>query len=206
MADPNDSKIVICRTASAMPATASLRRWLCQLARAMWTTRRLDRNRRGTGRTFLGDRLFCGWLPEFINCTNEQKNRARNNEEIDSQSNEVAVIPSDRSGFGGISGRVEHRRAIFGRSQNDKFVRKIQSAGQQADWRHDYIFDERMDDRTKRGSDNHADSKIDCVALDGEFLEFLPYRFHKTMLTSYLGTTITLRTVLPAIRPGIFAF
>jgi len=200
MADPGASKIVICRTASAMPATASLRHCLRQLARAMWATRRLDGNSRGTGWAFLGDRLFCSWLPEFINRTNEQKNRARNNEEIDGQSNEVAVIPSDRSGFGGISGRVEHRRAIFGRSQNDKLVGKIQSAGQQANWRHDYIFDQRIDDRTKRGPDNHADVKIDCVALDGEFLEFLPYRFHITMLTSFLGTTITLRTVLPAIR------
>src|SRR6267378_1724063 len=183
-----------------MPAPASLRRCLCQLARAMWATRRLDGNSCGTGRAFLGDRFFCGWLPEFINCTNEQKNRACNNEEIDGQGNEVAVIPGNRSGFRGVGGRVEHRRAIFGRSQNEQLVGKIQSASHQADWWHDYVFDQRIDDRTKRGPDNHADGKIDCVALNGEFLEFLPYRFHRTMLTSFLGTTITLRTVLPAIR------
>jgi len=200
MADPSDSKIVIYGTALAMPATTSLRRCLCQLTRAMWATRRLDGNRGGTGRAFLCDRFFCAWLPKFINCTNEQKDRARNNEEIDGQGNEVAVIPSNRSGFGGVGGRVEHRRAIFGRSQNEKLVGKIQSAAQQTDWRHDYIFDQRIDDRTKRGSDNHADGKIDCATFDGEFLEFLPHLFHTTMLTSFLGTTITLRTVLPAIR------
>jgi hypothetical protein len=92
-----------------MPATRSLRRCLCQLARAMWATRRLDGNSHRTRRAFLGDGFFCGWLPEFIDCTNEQKNRARNDEEIDGQCNEVAVIPSDRSRFGGIGGRIERR-------------------------------------------------------------------------------------------------
>jgi len=62
----------------------------------MWATRRLDGNSHGTGRAFLGDRFFCGWLSEFINCSNEQKNRTRNNEEIDGQGNEVAVIPGNR--------------------------------------------------------------------------------------------------------------
>jgi hypothetical protein len=109
MTDPRDFKIVIGRTASAMPATTSVHRCLCQLTRAIRATHRLDGNSCGTGRALLGDRFFCGWLPEFINCTNEQKNRARNDEEIDGQCNEVAIIPSDRSGFGGVGGRVEHR-------------------------------------------------------------------------------------------------
>ena len=42
-------------------------------------------------------------------------------------------------------------------------------------------------------ADNHAHSKIDRVPFDGEFLEFLPDLPHTTILTSFLGTTITLR-------------
>ena len=53
-----------------------------------------------------------------------------------------------------------------------------------ADWRHPY----------------GADSKIDGVAFDCERFEFLPDSFHTTILTSFFGTTITLRTVLPASR------
>jgi hypothetical protein len=83
MTDPRDFKIVICRPASAIPATTSVRRCLCQLTRAIRATRRLDGNGCGTGRAFLGDGFFCGWLPEFINCTNKQKHRARYDEEID---------------------------------------------------------------------------------------------------------------------------
>src|SRR4030095_15264955 len=87
-----------------------------------------------------------------------------------------------------------------------KLVGKIQSAGQHTDGWHDYIFDQRIDDRTERSTNDYADGKIDCATFDGEFLEFLPHLFHTTMLTSFLGTTITLRTVLPAIRSLIFGF
>src|SRR5437667_7151606 len=144
--------------------------------------------------------VFRGGLSEFVDCADHQKNCARDNEKINHQRDEVAVIPGDRSGFRCVSGSIECRRAIFGRSQNDKLIREIESTREKTDRRHDHVFDQRTDDRTEGRSDDYANSKIDRIAFDGEFLELLPDLPHMTMLTSFFGTTTTLPTVLPVMN------
>src|SRR4030095_13814472 len=100
-----------------------------------------------------------------------------------------------------IGGLLKRGGAVSGGSQDNELVREIESAGEETNGRHEHVFNQRIDDRTEGRSDNHADGEIDSVSFDGEFLEFIPDLLHTTMLTSFLGTTITLRTMLPAIRP-----
>src|SRR4029453_1258713 len=167
----------------------------------MWTTLCLDRDIHPAGRAFFLVGFFFGGLPQFVDCADEQKNRASYDKKVDHERDEVPIIPSDRSGFQRISGRVECGRAVFGGSQNDELVREIESAGEETNRRHDYVFHQRTNDRNEGRPDDYADGEIDSVTFDGEFLEFIPDLLHTTMLTSFLTTTITLRTMLPAIRP-----
>jgi hypothetical protein len=161
----------------------------------------LARDSHRAGRAFFLVGFFFGGLPQFVDCADEQKNCAGYDEKVDHERDKVPIIPSDRSGFQRISGRVERGRAVSGGSQDDELVREIKSAGEKTNRRHEHIFDQRIDDRTEGRPDDYADGEIDSVTFDGEFLEFIPDLLHKTMLTSFLTTTITLRTVLPAIRP-----
>src|SRR5207245_9690403 len=113
---------------------------LREVTRAMRTTRRLNGNLHGARRTIFRFWFFFGWMSELIDCSNQKKNCACNNEKVDQQRNEVAVIPSDRSGFRGVCWSIECRRPVFRRSQNHKFVGEIESASEEADRRHDHVF------------------------------------------------------------------
>ena len=166
----------------------------------MWTTLCLARDIHRAGRAFFLVGFFFGGLPEFVDCADEQKNCTGYDEKVDHERNEVPVVPSDRSGFQCISGRVERGRAVSGGSQDDELVREIESAGEETNRRHENIFDQRIDDRTEGRSDDHADGEIDSVTFDGEFLEFIPDLLHTTMLTNFLGTITILRMVWPAVN------
>ena len=91
-----------------------MRRRFRKLACAMWTTRRLNRNLHRTRRTILGVDWFFNWLSKLIDHPDDKKYRDRNDQEIDHESNEVAVVPGDRSGFRRINGSIESGRAVFG--------------------------------------------------------------------------------------------
>ena len=84
-------------------------------------------------------------------------------------------------------------------------LEKIEPARQQADRRHDDVLDQRRDDGTEGRADDHADRQVDRVALDREFLEFLPALGNLNSVgvrpfTSFFGITTTLRIVLPAMN------
>ena len=72
-----------------------------KLAGAMWTTRHLNRNLHRTRRTILGFDWFFNWMSKLIDDPNDKKYRDRNNQKVDDEGNEIAVVPSDRSGLGG---------------------------------------------------------------------------------------------------------
>src|SRR6266508_173867 len=120
-----------------------------ELAGAMRTTGRLSRDLHRARRTILGVDWFFGWMSKLIDDADDKKYRGRNNQEVDHESDEIAVVPGDRA---------ECR------------------------------------------ADDYANRKIDSVPFDCERFEFRPDFFHTTILTSFLGTTITLRTAFPAIR------
>ena len=161
----------------------------------MWTTLCLDWDIHRAGRAFFLVGFFFGGLPEFVDCADEQKNCTGYDEKVDHERDEVPIIPSDSSGFHGVSGCVERGRAVSGGSQYDELVREIQATGEETNGRHDYIFDQRINDRTEGRSDDHADSEIDSVTFDGEFLEFIPDLLH---FWNYLVTKLT--TLLPTTR------
>jgi hypothetical protein len=119
---------------------------LRELTRAMRTTARLNGNLHRACRAIFHVGYFCSRFSELIDCPDQKKNGGRDNEKIDQERNEVAVIPRDRSGFGGVRGSIECRRAVFGRPKNDKFIGEIESAGEETDWRHDDVFNQRIDD------------------------------------------------------------
>src|SRR5438309_7996562 len=111
------------RPASTMPATTLTRGRLRKLGCAIWTTRRLNRDlHRARRAIFLVGFFFCSRLPEFIDRANKQEDCTRHNEKVNQQGNEVAIIPSNRSGLRGIRRSVECHGAVFGRSQNYELV------------------------------------------------------------------------------------
>src|SRR6266508_6619031 len=93
-----------------------------ELAGAMRTTGRLNRDLHRARRTILGVDWFFGWMSKLIDDADDKKYRGRNNQEVDHESDEIAVVPGDRSGFRRISGSIECSRAVFGRPQNEKLV------------------------------------------------------------------------------------
>src|SRR5207244_1414284 len=168
---------------------------------------RLDRYGGRTFRAILCHRLGMLRLFQPINRAHQQENRAGDDQKIDQQGDKVAVVPGDRASLDRVSGRVKRNRAVFCPAQDDELVRKIQTATEQANRRHDDVFDQRINDSAEGCADNYADGQIDRVAFDGEFLELLPTGFdpvHTTMLTSFFGTITTLRTGRPSIRRAIF--
>src|SRR5262249_23690543 len=108
--------------ASIMPATMLARSSLWKLARAMRTARRFDGNlHRACRATFHVGRFF-GWMSELIDYANQKKNCGRDNEKANQERNEVAVIPSDRSGLRGVCRSMECGRAVLCGSQNEELV------------------------------------------------------------------------------------
>src|SRR5213080_2815424 len=105
-----------------MLPTTLTRDSLRELARAMGTTSGLNGDLHRARRTIFRVGFFFGWTSEVIDRSNQKKNCGGNDDKIDQQRNEVAVIPGDRSDFRGVCGSIECRRAVFGRPQNDKFV------------------------------------------------------------------------------------
>src|SRR5439155_1356357 len=112
------------RPESTMPATGLLRGRFRELACAIGATLRLERDLHRANRAVFLVRLFFGrlWFPKSIDHPDQKKNCARDNQKINHERDEVAVIPSDRSGFDSISWGIEYRRAVFGRSQDDELV------------------------------------------------------------------------------------
>src|SRR5690606_29220374 len=49
--------------------------------------------------------------------------------------------------------------------------------GDETDDRHQQVIDHRLDEPAKRSADDDADSKVNHVALEGEFPEFLKHGF-----------------------------
>src|SRR5438477_7029128 len=95
---------------------------LRDLARAIRTTRRLNRDlHRARGTIFRFDWFF-GRMSKLIDDPDDKKYRHRNDQKVNDESDEVAVIPGDRSGFRRISGSIECGRAVFRGPQNEKLV------------------------------------------------------------------------------------
>src|SRR6516225_616754 len=93
-----------------------------ELGRAMRTTRRLDRNlHRARGTIFRVDGFF-GWMSKLIDNADNKKYRDRNDQEVDHEGNEVAVVPSDCSSFRRIGGSIESDRSVFGGPQKEELV------------------------------------------------------------------------------------
>src|SRR6266436_1540687 len=105
-----------------MTATMSARSRRRELARAMRTTRRLNGNLHRARRTIFCVGFFFSWMSEFIDCPDQKKNRACDNEKINQKRNEVAIVPCDRSGLGGVCRSMECGGAVLCGSQNDELV------------------------------------------------------------------------------------
>src|SRR5205085_3814428 len=111
------------RRALTLPTRPSTGECLRKLGLTIWTARRLKRDLHPTLRAiFFVGFFFLSRLRELVDRANKQEDCARHNEKINQERNEVAVIPSNRSSLRGVSGSVERRRAVFGRSQNDELV------------------------------------------------------------------------------------
>src|SRR4029077_18045110 len=102
-------------------------RRLRELARAVGTTRRLDRNLHRARRTVFGVGCLLWRTSELIDGPDNEKYCNGDNEKVNHEGNEVAVVPGDRSGLRGVSGSIECSRAVFGCAQYEKLIRKIQS-------------------------------------------------------------------------------
>jgi hypothetical protein len=94
------------------------------------------------------------------------KNNEREDEEVDGDRQEIAVGEKRNASFG--EGFVGHRPVVARRRrpERDEPVAEVQSANEAADDRHDQILDQRIDQLSERGADDHADCKIDHAALE----------------------------------------
>src|SRR5690606_1681393 len=54
-------------------------------------------------------------------------------------------------------------------------VAEIQAANDHADYRHDHILDQRIDNFAESGADDYTDRQIDYIAFHGKCLEFLQH-------------------------------
>src|SRR4029079_253875 len=81
---------------------------LREFTRAMRTPRRLDRNCHRTGWAVLRNWRGGGRRPFLlVSRFNHQKNTEGNDDEIDHESDEISVVPSDRPRLGGIGGSMK---------------------------------------------------------------------------------------------------
>src|SRR5205085_2578522 len=145
-----------------------------QLTGAMGTALCLHRNACRARRTFLAVGFFVRRMLDLVDHSHQQKNCACNDEKINQQRNEVAIIPCDCSGFCCICRSMKCDGSVLSRPENHKFVGEIESASEQADWWHDDVFDQRINDTSKCRADDYTNGKIDGVAFYGEFFELLP--------------------------------
>ena len=63
-------------------------------------------------------------------------------------------------------------------------IGEVETAGDGANDRHDYVANQRIDDRAECGANDHPDGEIDDVTAHGEFFELfkhfaLPQRFRQ---------------------------
>src|SRR5436309_7578096 len=170
-----------------------------KLGRAMRATGRFDWNGHRASRTIFDDRFGVFRLLQAIDRAHYQENGARHDEEIDRERNKVAVIQRNRTGFGRVRRRVEIHAPVLGRAENHKLVREIEPARKQTQWRHDDVFNQRIDDPGESRPNDHANGQIDRISFDREFFEFLPNFSHTTMFTNFFGTMTVFWTILPAM-------
>src|SRR5262245_47102657 len=99
----------------------------------------------------------------------EEQNE-RNDDEVERDGQELPVA-QDRALLLGVDvvGGIDLAR------QRNEVVREVEPAGDRADDRHDDVSDERRDNRAKSGADDDADRKVDDIAAQREFLEFLQH-------------------------------
>src|SRR5438105_1742100 len=108
----------------------------------MRTTSRLDRYLHCTRRATFLVRFFFGSPSKLINGPDQKENCHRDNQKVNGEGHEVPVIPRDSYGFRRVDRCIEHDVTVFGSSQYEELVRKIEPAGEETDWRHDYVFDQ----------------------------------------------------------------
>ena len=88
-----------------------------QLARAMWATRCLDRNRHRASRAIFRHRLGCRrWSFHFVDRLDDKKNTKRDDDEVDQDGDEIAVCENGQSCFLGVGQR--HARGDFVRERD----------------------------------------------------------------------------------------
>ena len=110
-----------------------------------------------------------------VDALHEEEDAERDDEKLDDRLDEHAVVDGRR--YGRIE-RIDRKRHLK--------VGKVHAAYQPTDGRHYYIRDDGGDNLTKGSSDNHADSHIYGVPLDGKLLEFL-YKFaHSRIFTCFV--------------------
>jgi hypothetical protein len=73
----------------------------------MRTARGFDRDLHRAGRTIFGVGWFFGWMSKLIDDADDKKYRDSNNQEVNEESDEVAVVPGNRSGFRRINGSIK---------------------------------------------------------------------------------------------------
>jgi hypothetical protein len=94
----------------------------------------------------------------------------RQDQEVDDRGNELAVAEHRDAGRlqRGIAVRIAFERRR-NRSQPEEVVRKVESAENCADDRHDQVIGQRSDDAAERGTDDHRDRQIEDIAARDEF-------------------------------------
>src|SRR5215217_2193778 len=108
-----------------------------------------------------------------IDLSNHHENDEREDQEVDRDSEEIAVGKQRHAGFG--ERLVGHRTAVAGwrAGEHHEVAREVEATEDSADDRHDDVLDKRIDDLAERGTDDDADRKVDHVALDRELAKLL---------------------------------
>src|SRR5450830_1562528 len=120
---------------------------------------------RSGGRLFF---LMARQIARFIDHAHHLENDENQNLKVDQNSQEMAV-GENRAGLFRLNQRQLASLAV----QRQVVVRKIESAKDFADHRHDDILHQRFDDFAESTADNHTDSEVDNVALERESTKFL---------------------------------
>jgi hypothetical protein len=110
-------------------------------------------------------------LDEPVHGLHRKEQHPGDDQEIEGDGDEMAAAEHRalllRAAIGeALLNRIGKRRVM---------IREVEPAGDRTDDRHEDVADERVDDLPERGSDDHADGKIDDIATQGELLEFLEH-------------------------------
>lgn len=123
---------------------------------------------------FLGGRLRRGSgggrfvFLEHVDRFDHQEDSPRDDDELDQDGDEIAVVQGRRGG--GLRGsQVGIARAI----EADKQLAEIDFAEDEAERRHDDVVDDGGDDFPESRTDDHTDGEINGVAFGDEGFEFL---------------------------------